>query len=139
VGRKVTGCGHSRFPYENRDNSDAAFEGGRNLDADVVVRIVDTPAAGGSVSICGIEPAISDDCEQDARLIQRFANPATEVVAIANGVNVKKEPVAPEPAFEMIEYSAGDVGGVLAAVREKDPGHGAAGQRRSPAWNIKAR
>jgi hypothetical protein len=87
--------------------------------------------------IDGIEPAIADDGEQDARLIQRFVNPATEIVAIANRVDVKKEPVAPEPALEMVEYSACDVGRVLAAVREKDPGHGAAGQRRSPGWNIK--
>jgi hypothetical protein len=74
-------------------------------------------------SVCRIKPPISDDREQHAALVERLANPATEIVPIPDGIDIQKERVTTEAAFEVIEDSAYDVGAVLAPIGEKDLSH----------------
>jgi hypothetical protein len=74
-------------------------------------------------SVCRIKPAISDDREQHAGLVQRFANPPTEIVPVPDGVEIEKERVATETALKVIQDPACDVGAVLTPIGEKDLGH----------------
>jgi len=95
-----------------------------DLDAHVVVRVIEPPAALlRAIRVAGIEPMVADHRQQHIALVDRVAETLAKIHADRNGVGVQEDGPIPEVALQTVVEPPGDIGTVITPVRDEQLGH----------------
>ncbi len=105
---------------QNRDHRDVALERRGNLDAHVIVRVVEPALA---LAVGGGQPMRTDDGKQRVALGDLRVELLDEVEPRLDRIDVDEDFAVREAAREVVVKPAGDAGRIISAVVDKDAGH----------------
>ena len=108
---------------QHGDHRNVALQRRGDLDAHIVVRVVEPPLA---LAVGGGQPMRADDCEQCIALRDLRIELLDEIEPGLDGVDIDEERAAGKFACEMIVEPAGNAGRVVSPVIDEDAGHGGA-------------
>jgi hypothetical protein len=112
----LLGPRHRRAIDQNGDYSDIAVQGGLDLEADDVVRILQPPSA---CCIGGIEPVGADDRQQHRTGAHLLCDDFGEVDPQLDPVDIHEHPVLAEAGRQPVEEPASQATGLLPPVADE--------------------
>ena len=120
LGGSSSSEGHRRAVDEHRNDAGVARQGGLDLEADEVLRVVEPATA---VVVGDGQPLVPDQREQHVAGADGGRDPLHEVVARIDRVDVLEDLVLAEPRTQAVEEPARRVGGLLASIADEDSRH----------------
>ena len=119
--RQLVLARHRGLADQERHHANAPSQGRSDLDADIVVRVVEPSAALlRAAGVSGVEPVVADHRQENVALVDGAGNALAKIPAEGHVVNVQEDGEVP---LESVVQPPCDVGGVITAVGDEKLGH----------------